>query len=474
MANADSTPAGGVQHGNGSTIYVLRSAVVAAVSSLLFAFDAAVISGATGALREVFNLSETLLGFTVSSALVGTILGSIIVARPADVYGRRNVLVVLTVIYVISAVGTALAWDWWSFLFFRFIGGVSVGGGYVLAPLYISEIAPARMRGRLVGITQFNIVVGINLAYVSNLIIAQLNLGATEWRWMFGVEAFPACALLLLLYTVPDSPRWLVAKGRNEEARAVLSRTGTDTGNVDTEIAEIQRSLFREEHTPREPLFQRKYRGPILLAIVIAMFNQLSGINSLMFYAPDIFRLAGAGRESALAQSVAVGVTLLVFTLAALLVIDKVGRRFLMIIGSIGYIVSLTTTAAAFYVYGTDFTHTGGLIVLGALLLFIASHAFGQGCVIWVFISEVFPNTVRARGQALGTFTHWIMAAAISWTFPVIAEASGGHAFSFYAVMMVLQLIWVLTIMPETKGVPLEQIQAKLGITESKTGGHGG
>ncbi len=281
---------------------------------------------------------------------------------------------------------------------------------------------------------------------------------------MFGVEAFPAAAFFFLLFLTPGSPRWLVSQGRVEAARAVLSRLGTDTGSVETEIREIQASMDLEHHTLTEPFYQRKYLTPILLAVAIAMFNQLSGINALMYYAPYIFKMAGAGQHSALLQTVAIGGTNLLFTMAALLVIDHFGRRKLMLVGSIGYILSLGTTAWAFYTFGTNFDATGGTIVLISLLVFIASHAFGQGAVIWVFISEIFPNRVRARGQALGSFTHWVMAAAISWTFPMIAGWSGGHTFAFYAAMMVLQLLWVLFVMPETKGVPLEQIQKKLGI----------
>jgi SP family xylose:H+ symportor-like MFS transporter len=256
----------------------------------------------------------------------------------------------------------------------------------------------------------------------------------------------------------------LVAQGREDEARAVLGKLGTDTGDVDEEIGEIQTSLDLAHHSIREPLFRKAYRQPILLVVAIAMFNQLSGINAVMYYAPHIFKMAGAGADSALLQSVAVGGINLLFTVAAMAIIDHFGRRRLMLVGSIGYILSLGSTAWAFYTYGTEFTATGSVIVLASLLVFIASHAFGQGAVIWVFISEIFPNRVRARGQALGSFTHWFMAALISWTFPMIAAKSGGHTFAFYAIMMVLQLLWVILVMPETKGVPLEQIQRKLGI----------
>jgi len=441
-----------------------RSTVIAALGGLLFGFDTAVISGTTSALQSVFDLSGFWLGFTVASALIGTIVGSLVVGRPADVYGRRRVLFAIAILYFVSALGSALAWSWSSFLAFRFLGGLGVGAASVVSPMYIAEISPARLRGRLVAVTQFNIVLGILLAYFSNYVVAQLGLGAAEWRWMFGIEAFPAAAFFFLLFLTPSSPRWLVAQGRVDAARAVLGRMGTDTGGVEEEIQAIQASLDLEHHSLREPFFQKAYRTPILLAIAIAAFNQLSGINALMYYAPAIFGMAGAGQDSALLQSVIVGTTNLIFTMAAMAVIDRFGRRNLMIVGSIGYILSLGATAWAFYTYGTDFTPTGSLIVLASLMVFIASHAFGQGAVIWVFLSEIFPNRIRARGQALGSFTHWFMAAVISWTFPMFAEASGAHTFAFYAAMMVLQLLWVLRVMPETKGVPLEDIQKRLGI----------
>lgn len=444
--------------------YLLWSSLVAALGGLLFGFDTAVISGTTDALTKVYSLTSGGLGFTVASALLGTIVGALIAGKPADRYGRRASLFIIALFYFISAVGTALAFDWYSFLFFRFLGGLGVGGASVISPLYIAEIAPARYRGRLVAITQFNIVFGILLAFFSNYVIAAMGVGDTAWRWMFGVEALPAFAFYFLLFPTPRSPRWLMTKGRVDEARSVLQKLGRSGGEVEAEIVDIRESLDMEHHQVNEPLFRAAYRIPILLAVAIAMFNQLSGINALMYYAPHIFSMAGAGEGSALLQTVAVGGTNLIFTMAALLIIDHFGRRRLMLVGSIGYILSLSATAWAFYTYGTDFDKTGGAIVLISLLVFIASHAFGQGAVIWVFIGEVFPNRVRARGQALGSFTHWIMAAAISWTFPMIAEYSGGHTFAFYAAMMVLQLLWVLFVMPETKGISLEALQKKMGI----------
>ncbi len=437
---------------------LLGASIVAALGGLLFGFDTAVISGTTAWLKSTYQLTDFWLGFTVSSALIGTILGSIGVGKPADVLGRKAILFQLAVFYFVTAVGCALAWDWWSFLFFRFLGGLAVGGASVVSPMYIAEISPARYRGRLVAITQFNIVLGILLAYLSNYIISGLQLGDTECRWMFGVQAFPAIVFFLLLFLTPQSPRWLLAKGRVAEARAVLEKCGTDTGNVEEEIASIQQSLDLQHHTLQEPFYQWKYRKPILLAVAIAVFNQLSGINALIYYTAHIFKMAGYDSADALLQSVIIGLTNLVFTMAALAVIDHFGRKKLMLVGSVGYILSLSAAAYSFY------TGTGGKLLLGALVVFIASHAFGQGAVIWVFISEVFPNRVRARGQALGSFTHWVMAAAISWTFPMIAAVSGWMTFAFYAVCMVGQLLWVMAVMPETKGISLEQIQKELGI----------
>ncbi len=443
---------------------LIASTVIAALGGFLFGFDTAVISGTTEALKTVFGLNSALLGFTVASALIGTIIGSLAAGPPADRLGRRYTLIVIAVLYFVSAVGSALAGNWWLFLAFRFLGGLGVGGASVVSPMYIAEISPARLRGRLVAVTQFNIVLGILMAFFSNYLISEMGLGATDWRWMFGVEAFPAAAFFGLLFLTPRSPRWLVSRGRVQEATRVLATLGTDTGSVEEEIQAIQTSLDLERHSLREPLFQASYRKPILLAVAIAAFNQLSGINALLYYAPQVFRMAGSGADAALLQAVAVGGTNLLFTMAAMTVIDRFGRRKLMLVGSIGYILSLSSTAICFYLYGTEFTTAGGALVLASLLVFIASHAFGQGAVIWVFISEIFPNRVRARGQALGSFTHWFMAALISWTFPVIAESSGGHAFAFYASMMVLQLLWVWFVMPETKGVRLEDIQKDLGI----------
>jgi MFS transporter, SP family, xylose:H+ symportor len=466
---------------------LLASAVIAALGGLLFGFDTAVISGAEQDLQRLFQPASGLSsearafwhGFLVSSALIGTVIGSVAVGRYADKYGRRSTMFGLASLYFVSAVGSGLAWNWYSFVIFRFIGGLGVGGASVVSPMYIAEISPARVRGRLVALAQFNIVLGILLAFLSNYLIAeQLPISEqTAWRWMLGVEAIPAAAYFLLLFLTPRSPRWLLARGREDEARAVLRRVGVDegAGGVEGEIESIKRSIDLEHHAGEEPFFQRKYRRPILLAFAMAAFNQLSGINAILYYSARVFEISGFGEDASLLNSVGLGLVNLVFTMAALAVIDHVGRRRLMLVGSLGYLVSLGTIAWVFYTQSQLVTdgdgetvrrlgESGGWIVLVSLLVFIAAHAFSQGAVIWVFISEIFPNRVRARGLALGSFTHWIFAALISQTFPLIAEQSGGHVFAFYALCMFAQLLWVLFVMPETKGIPLEQIQQRLGI----------
>lgn len=452
IASAPVAAAGGI------TAYLLRSVVVVSLCSLLFGFEIAVISGATEWLKSRFGLSDFLLGATVASSLIGAIAGSALIARPTDRFGRRGVLLGLAGLFLIASLGCALAWSLGSFVVFRFLGGVAVGGASVVGPVYIAEVSPAAYRGRLVTITQLNIVLGILLAYLSNYLIGLLDLGASEVRWMFGVMALPSALLLVLLPFTPQTPRWLVGRRRTEEAREVLKRCGTDAGSVEDELAEIQRSFDLEHHQTREPFFARKYGRPILLTVAIAAFNQLSGINAVLYYSGSIFRMAGADKASALLQSVIIGATLLVFTVGALVTIDRFGRRFLMIVGSLGYIVSLAAVAYAFAVSAS------GVLLLVSLLIFVAAHAFGQGAVIWVFIGEIFPNRVRARGQALGSFTHWTMSAAISWTFPIIAASSASVAFGFYALCMVGQLLWVVIVMPETRGVSLEAIQRRLAI----------
>ena len=443
---------------------LIFSSVVAALGGLLFGFDTAVISGTTDWLNNVYNLSSFELGFTVSSALIGTIIGALFIGPLSDKYGRRAVLFILAVLYFISALGSGLAWNWYSFLFFRLLGGIGVGGASVISPMYIAEISPAKFRGRLVAVAQLNIVFGMLLAYGSNYFISSLNLGEIEWRWMFAVETVPAALFFFFLFFTPRSPRWLIAKNFVDEARQVLNSCGTDSGDINKEINDIQKSLAFEQQTKKEPLFTKKYKIPIMLAIAIAVFNQLSGINAVLYYAPHIFNMAGFGKSTALFNSIGIGGIFLVFTIAAMAVIDKMGRKKIMIIGSIGYIISLSAIAWAFFTNPYDFTKQGSIVVLIGIFVFVASHAFGQGSVIWVYLSEIFPNKVRGRGQSLGTTTHWVMNAVIAWTFPLIANISGGYTFAFFSLCMVVQLLWVLFIMPETKGISLEEMQKKLGI----------
>lgn len=440
---------------------VVFSTFVAAIGGLLFGFDTAVISGTTEALQATFGLDEFWLGFTVASALIGTIVGAFAAGPPADRIGRRRVLLVLAVFYFVSAVGSALATSWIAFIVYRFLGGLAVGGASVVSPMYIAEIAPARLRGRLVAVNQLNVVTGILLAFFSNYLVAGAVEGGAAWRWMLGVEAFPAALFFALLFFIPFSPRWLARQGRMEEARAVLTRLGE--ADVDREMREIEASLHQEVGGRQARLFQRRFALPIFLAWAVAMFNQLSGINALMYYAPRIFQMAGASADDALLQAVAVGGTNLVFTALALLVIDRFGRRPLLLVGSIGTAVCLALVALEFYTGA----FSGGL-VLGGLLGFIAFFAISQGAVIWVFISEIFPNRVRSKGQALGSFTHWFMAAVVSWTFPVVAEASGGSAFAFFSAMMLLQFFFAWKVMPETKGLSLEELEVKLGVATSE------
>lgn len=439
--------------------YVIGSTIVAALGGFLFGFDTAVISGTTGVLEKVFNLGSFGLGFTVSIALIGTIIGSLAVGRPGDYFGRRRTLSIMAVLYAVSALGCAIAWDWYSLLIFRFIGGLGVGGSSVMAPMYIAEISPARLRGRLVAVSQFNIVIGILMAYFSNFIISGI-LGQEAWRWMLGVETLPAVLFFFLLFLIPFSPRWLVKVGRPDEAREILTKIGE--ADVDVELEEIKLSLKSEKEQSKIKLFTPQYRKPILLAIMVAAFNQLSGINVIMYYAPRIFEMTGLGSEAALLQTVGIGFTNLIFTVIAMMVIDKLGRKKLLLIGSVGLALFMGLAGRAFIM--KDFN---GYAVMIYLIGYIACFAFSQGAVIWVFLAEIFPNKVRSKGQALGSFTHWIGNAIISWMFPVIATIpwiGGGGAFMFFSVMMVLQFLFVWKWLPETRGKSLEQIQAELGI----------
>lgn len=435
--------------------YLLKSTVVAALGGLLFGFDTAVIAGTTHSLTETFHLSPAALGFTVSSALWGTVLGSLLAGIPGDKLGRRDSLRIMAVLYVISALGCAFAVNLPMLVVSRFLGGLGIGGSSVLGPMYIAEIAPAKWRGRLVGLFQFNIVFGILLAYLSNYLVGTMQLGPAEWRWKLGVSAAPALLFLLMLFGIPRSPRWLVKKQRIAEARDVLRTIGEE--NYELQLKEITESIDAE-HITSDSLFSWKYRFPVFLAVSIGMFNQLSGINAILYYLNDIFAYAGFNKVSSDIQAVAIGGTNLLFTMLAMSVIDRIGRKTLLLIGSVGTAVALAGVAAIFL------THSHQNLLVWLLTAYIAFFAFSQGAVIWVFISEVFPNRVRAKGQSLGSFSHWIMNALISGTFPLVAASSGGYPFIFFALMMVLQFFVVLFVYPETKGVSLEQMQKKLGI----------
>lgn len=436
--------------------YLFRATIVAALGGLLFGFDTAVIAGATAALAELFELTPAMLGVTVSSALWGTVLGAMFGGWSGDRFGRRDSLRLLGLFYLLSALGCALAWDWYSFLIARFLGGLAIGASSVLGPMYIAEIAPARLRGRLVGLFQFNIVLGILLAYFSNYLIGLAGLGASEWRWKLGIEAVPAAIFLALLFGIPRSPRWLVKRGLIDEARQVLKLTGEV--NYEAELQNIIESIDAEHGHADEPLFTRKYRFPVFLAISIAMFNQLSGINAILYYLNDIFAQAGFDKVSSDLQAVALGSANLLFTILAMSVIDKLGRKKLLLIGSVGCALSLAGTTWIF------FTGTNKHLLVFMLAGFTASFAFSQGAVIWVYLSEVFPNRVRAKGQSLGSFTHWAMNAIIAAVFPVLAALSQAGPFVFFCAMMVAQFFVVLSVFPETKGYTLEQMQKRLGI----------
>jgi len=428
--------------------------ITAALGGFLFGFDTAVISGVEQSLQGLWELSVWEHGLTVSMALVGTVLGAMLGGIPAERLGRRKTLFWIAVLYLVSSLGTALAMDWGTFLVFRFLGGLGVGASSVAAPMYITEISPAKSRGRLVALFQFNVVLGILIAYLSNYLLQ--DIGDNAWRWMLGVQALPSLLFLLAVLNIPESPRWLLLrKGNVDEAREVLKLI--DEENYTETLMALQLSAAQTAGQPGQPqatLFSARYRTPVMLAVLFAVFNQVSGINAIIYYAPRIFEMTGLGKSSALLSSAGIGMINLLFTLLAMNLIDRFGRRTLMFIGSVGLIVTLGLVARAFYL--EDF---GGLSVPIFLFVYIAFFAFSQGGVIWVFISEIFPNEVRAQGQALGSFTHWLMAAIITFSFPYFAEAIGGaYTFLFFCLMMVVQLIFVWKFMPETKGTSLEQV----------------
>ena len=435
--------------------FAVRVSLIAALGGFLFGFETAVISGAEKTIQKLWSLNSFWQGFTVAASLIGTVFGSLIAGAPAQRYGRKKILNVIAILYLCSAIGCALTHVWLLFVTFRFIGGLAVGASSVVGPMYISEISPAPIRGRLAGSFQLNIVTGIFIAYVSNYFFA--GLGEDSWRWMLGIMVVPAALFAILLRTIPESPRWLVLNNRDEEAKAIFAKTGEHDA-----VALIREEHELSKHGVKESLFNGKYKKPILFAVLLAMFNQLSGINAILYYAPRIFEMAGFSKSQSFLQPVFIGAANLFFTLLAMSVIDKFGRKKLLIIGSVGMIVFLALTASVFNGSGTM-----GSYVIVYLIGFIAFFAFSQGAVIWVFISEIFPNSVRSQGGALGSFTHWIMAFIISLTFPVIVESSpkgGFYSFIFYSVMMLLNLIFTWRVLPETKGKSLEDIQKQLGI----------
>jgi sugar porter (SP) family MFS transporter len=436
--------------------YLAKSTLVAALGGLLFGFDTVVISGTTSGLTATYALSPFLKGLTVSAALWGTVIGSLLAGIPGDRFGRRDSLRIMAVLYLISAVGCATAWSWTALVIFRFVGGLGIGGSSVLGPMYIAEISPATWRGRLVGFFQFNVVFGILVAYFSNYLIALQHLGANEWRWDLGVAAIPAAFFFVMLFTIPRSPRWLMKKQRIAEAREVLKMTGE--ADYEAQLRDIAASIDAEHGHADEPLFSAKYRLPIFLAVSVAFFNQFAGINAILYYLNDIFASAGFNQLSSSLQAVFVGATNLVFTMLAMAVIDKFGRKKLLLIGAVGTAACLAGVAGIF----STAKHTDWLIWL--LITYIAFFAFSQGAVIWVFISEVFPNRVRAKGQSLGSSTHWICAAIISLGFPEVAKWSRPLPFVFFALITVVQFFVVMLVYPETKGVSLEELQKELEL----------
>jgi len=434
---------------------LMKATLVGALGGLLFGFDTVVISGIIDSVVKLYSLSDYMKGWTVAIALVGTVVGSFGAGVVGQKLGGRETLRLTAVLYVLSAIGSALAWSWPSLMVFRFIGGLGIGASSVLGPVYIAELAPAKWRGRLVGAFQFNVVFGILVAYTSNYLIRLLHLGATEWRWQVGVAALPACGFLALLFGIPRSPRWSAARGRDDEALSVLKLMGEP--DPEAELADIRAALAQEHATAHEPVFRWRYRYPLFLAITIGAFNQLAGINAILYYLNNIFAAAGFSQVSGDQQAIAIGFTNLIFTMVGMSVIDKIGRKTLLLIGAAGTASCLGGVAWIF----TTHSHQWALVWL--LVTYIAFFALSQGAVIWVYIGEVFPNHVRSKGQGVGNASHWIMNTAIALTFPMIATSMGrGAPFIFFAGMTVVQFLVVLFTYPETKGQTLEELQRRL------------
>jgi len=430
--------------------------LTAALAGFLFGFDTVVISGAEKTIQSLWSLSPGLHGITMASALYGTVVGSLLGAWPADRFGRKATLLWVGVLYIIGAVGSGLAQNVGTFIIARFVGGLGIGISTVVAPMYIAEIAPPKSRGRLAGMFQFNIVFGILIAFVSNALLA--GIGDNAWRWMLGIAAFPSLLYALFCFAIPESPRWLLSrKGDREAGMQVLQRIQPNASES-VIAAEADKIMVVSTARVSGRFWTRQLRKPITLAILIAFFNQLSGINAILYFAPRIFELTGLGAKAALLQSIGIGLTNLVFTFIGLWLIDRLGRRTLLYIGSFGYIVSLSLVTLGFFKGHYS-------IIPTCIFAFIAAHAIGQGAVIWVFISEIFPNRLRAEGQSLGSFTHWIFAALLTTFFPkMVSTLPPGYVFSFFTGMMCLQLLWVKMMVPETKNVPLEELQRELAV----------
>src|SRR3984957_20335305 len=434
---------------------LLRATLSGALGGLLFGFDTVVISGAIDALVRLYGLNPQEKGFTVAIGLVGTVIGALGAGQIGQRLGSRETLRLTAILYVVSAVGCAFAWNWDSFLVFRFIGGLGIGASSVLGPVYIAELAPAKWRGRMVATFQFNVVFGILVAYTSNYVIRTMHLGATEWRCQVALAAVPAVFFLILLFGIPRSPRWSASKNRIDEALAVLKLMGDP--DPEAELADIRSALEAEHASAHEPVFRWKYRYPLFLAISIGAFNQLAGINAILYYLNSIFAAAGFSQVSGDQQAIAIGATNLLFTMVGMSLIDKLGRKTLLLIGAAG---TASCLAGVAWVFTTN-SHAGALVWL--LITYIAFFALSQGAVIWVYIGEVFPNAVRSKGQGAGNASHWIMNTIIAMEFPVLATRMGrGAPFVFFAIMTVVQFVVVLFTYPETKGQTLEALQRRL------------
>jgi len=434
---------------------LLKATLTGALGGLLFGFDTVVIAGAIGALVKLYDLDPHKEGLTVAIGLVGTVIGALGAGQIGQRMGSRETLRITAVLYVISALGCAFAWNWDSFLVFRFIGGLGIGASSVLGPVYIAELSPAKWRGRFVALFQFNVVFGIMLSYMSNYVIRTMHLGAAEWRWQVGIAGIPAVGFLILLFGIPRSPRWSASKNRIDEALAVLKMMGDP--NPEAELADIRAALQQEHASAHERVFQWKYRYPLFLAISIGAFNQLAGVNAILYYINDIFAAAGFSQLSGDQKAIAIGATNLIFTIVGMSVIDKLGRKTLLLIGAAGTAVCLAGVAYVFW------SHTHESMLVWLLITYIGFFAFSQGAVIWVYIGEVFPTSVRSKGQGVGSASHWLMNTIIQLEFPVVVHAmSAATPFVFFAIMTVVQFVTVLVAYPETKGQTLEALQRKL------------